>query len=739
MHEVSAPLTAVRRSGTELVEAARSGDTDARSALFQEYLPLVYNVVGRGLHGHPDVDDVVQETMLRALRALPGLREPERFRSWIVAIAIRQMYDHGRRRKASTVHQTPLPDTGDIPDASAEFAELTVDRRTLARAGSDLLEAGRWLSDEERRTMALWWQETAGQLSRAEVATALNLTVPHTAVRIQRMKAKLELAVGVLAAWRARPRCPGLTSLADSGGRAAPGARVLTRLDRHVRDCPHCQAAVSARSSIDDVPIRLGGLAVPAALVAGIPGLVGQHGLAPGALASLWRAVHHVLGRVSAKSAVAVGAGATLVAVTGLGIHQYLPDATPAPRAPAPAPGASAAHRPGPTASAAVPALSASASPTAPGTSPAAGARAYSGVATADYYVAPGGDDTNPGTLARPFATVTRAVSATRPGQTVAVRGGTYQPAGTIALRTSGTADRRITVSNYRDERPVFDGARFSAGTPFVVQSGAYLTVRGLEIVNAPDIAYACVSCHDDVLTRLSVHGSGRIGLLLHGAGTSDNLVLDSDFFDNHESGSSGGRADGLVFGDGSGVGNRVQGCRTYDNSGDGTDVSGFAGAVAVERTWSFGNGVNRWGIADFSGGGSGFKIGGGTTDQVAQTATDSAAWDNAGFGFTEFGDRGTPRLTRDTAYRNGAAGFAFVHSAATLQHNLALANRPDAWLGSRARHTGNSWDQPGWTTSVLHLTDSVTTTAPRGSDGGLPPTRFLTNTRDATTGAAMS
>ncbi|MFF0015345.1 sigma-70 family RNA polymerase sigma factor [Streptomyces sp. NPDC005374] len=737
MHEAPAPLTgaatAVLGSGTDLVVAARSGDTHAQAALFREYLPLVYNVVGRGLHGHPDVDDVVQETMLRALRALPELREPERFRSWIVAIAIRQMHDHGRRHKASTSRQTSLPDDGEVPDASADFAELTVDRRALARAGSDLLEAGRWLSDDERRTMALWWQEAAGQLSRAEVAAALKLSVPHTAVRIQRMKAKLSLAVGVLTAWRARPRCPDLTSLTD-GGPAAAGARVLTRLSRHVTDCPHCQAAVGARASIDEVPIRLSGLAVPAALVAGIPGLVGQHGLAPGALASLWRTVHHVLGRMSAKSAVAVGATATLAVVTGLGIHQYLPHTTPAPRVPAPV--ASDAQGPGPAASAAP---SASASRTEPGAAPTSGARAYSGVATADYYVAPDGADTNPGTLARPFATLTRAVAEVRPGQTVAVRGGTYHPTTTIALKVSGTADRRITVSNYRDERPLFDGARFSAGTPFVVQSGAYLTVRGLEIVNAPDIAYACASCHDDVLDRLSVHDNGRIGLLLHGAGTHDNLVRNSDFFDHHESGSTGGYADGLVFRDGSGAGNRIQGCRTYDNSGDGTDISGFAGAVAIEHTWSFGNGVNRWGIADFSGGGSGFKLGGGTTEAAIQLATDSAAWDNAGFGFTEVGDAGAPRLTNDTAYRNGAAGFAFVHSAATLQHNLALANHPDAWLGSRAQHTGDSWDQPGWTTSDLRLADSATTVAPRGSDGSLPSTRFLSNTRDAATGAAMS
>jgi len=43
---------------------------------------LVYSIVGRALNGDADVDDVVQETMLRALGSL---RAPERFRSWLVA------------------------------------------------------------------------------------------------------------------------------------------------------------------------------------------------------------------------------------------------------------------------------------------------------------------------------------------------------------------------------------------------------------------------------------------------------------------------------------------------------------------------------------------------------------------------------------------------------------------------------------------------------------------------------
>ncbi|MEU9349112.1 sigma-70 family RNA polymerase sigma factor [Streptomyces sp. NPDC048278] len=745
------PPTATRPSraeltGPDLVEAARSGDPGARAALFGEYLPLVYNVVGRGLQGHTDVDDVVQETMLRAMRALPLLREPERFRSWIVSIAIRQMQEQGRRSSAALARHRPVTDADGIPDGTRAFADVALDRRALAEAGGDLLEAGRWLSDEERRTMALWWQETAGQLTRAEVAEALDLSAPHTAVRIQRMKARLSVAVGVLAAWRADPRCAGLDAVAAGGRRAgrsrtaaeasgvaeaptAAGGRLLTRLDRHVQDCPRCGAAATW-NSVDDLPIRIGALAVPAALGATVAGLAARHGAAGGPVSSLLGSFRHALGRIPVKAAVtAAGATVTLAVVTGVTIH-HLPPGSDAPgtvRSPAATNGTP--HLPG-----AVPSARTEPSST-PKTSPAA----YSGLATADYYVAPDGDDTGPGTLARPFATVTRAVSRARPGQTVAVRGGTYHPGTTVSLTASGTRGHRITVSNYRDERPVFDGSRLPSGAGLFVRSGGYVTVQGLEIEGVAGRPFVCTSCHDDVLARLVVHGNGSTGLLLQGAGTHDNLIQDSDFYDNHESGSSGGYVDGVGFTTGAGAGNRIRGCRIYDNSGDGLDLSGFDGSVTIDHTWAFGNGVNRWGVTDFSAGGSGFKLGGDAGLKVAPVVSDSAAWDNAGFGFTETGSAGTPRLTDDTAYRNGAAGFAFVTSAAVLRRDLALGNRPDVWLGTRAGHTGNSWDQRGWTTAALHLTGTTSPTADRDPDGRLPSTLFLGNTRDPSIGARLT
>jgi ADP-ribose pyrophosphatase YjhB (NUDIX family) len=63
----------------------------------------------RALDGHADVDDVVQDTMLRVVHGLSGLRDPAAFRSWLVAIAIRQVRDRHRRHRRRARPAVPDP------------------------------------------------------------------------------------------------------------------------------------------------------------------------------------------------------------------------------------------------------------------------------------------------------------------------------------------------------------------------------------------------------------------------------------------------------------------------------------------------------------------------------------------------------------------------------------------------------------------------------------------------------
>jgi RNA polymerase sigma factor (sigma-70 family) len=226
---------------TATVIAARGGDQRALDALVAEYLPLIYNIVGRALQGHADVDDVVQETMLRIVDGLPRLREADSFRSWAVAIAMSQIRDRHRRQV-----QAPLvgdwADPTDTADPGADFADLAITRLRLSGQRQEVAEATRWLDHDDRELLSLWWLEAAGQLDREEVVEALHLTRQHAAVRIQRMKAQLDAARAVVRALAARPRCPELMSVVHSwDGR--PSALWRKRLARHTRECRQCDTA----------------------------------------------------------------------------------------------------------------------------------------------------------------------------------------------------------------------------------------------------------------------------------------------------------------------------------------------------------------------------------------------------------------------------------------------------------------------------------------------------------------
>ncbi|GAA2142225.1 sigma-70 family RNA polymerase sigma factor [Actinomadura napierensis] len=222
-----------------LVRAAQDGDPEATERLVAEHLPLLYNVVGWALDGHADVDDVVQDSVLRALGGLDGLREPGRFRSWLVSIAMNQV----RRRWTSLQRGTPMdPEAiARVAASEADFAEAAVLRLELSGQRREIAEATRWLDAGERDLLGLWWLEASGHLSRAELADALGLSAAHAAVRVQRMKKQLATCRAVVRAVAAEPRCEALGPvLARWDGVPSPLWR--KRVAKHIRGCRVCGA-----------------------------------------------------------------------------------------------------------------------------------------------------------------------------------------------------------------------------------------------------------------------------------------------------------------------------------------------------------------------------------------------------------------------------------------------------------------------------------------------------------------
>lgn len=83
----------------ELVCRARGGDRDAAAELFARHELVAWRVCRHLLPAGEDVEAAVQETLLRALRGLPGLTGKGAFAGWIAAIAVNLCRDRLRRRR----------------------------------------------------------------------------------------------------------------------------------------------------------------------------------------------------------------------------------------------------------------------------------------------------------------------------------------------------------------------------------------------------------------------------------------------------------------------------------------------------------------------------------------------------------------------------------------------------------------------------------------------------------------
>jgi DNA-directed RNA polymerase specialized sigma24 family protein len=109
------------------VEAC-SATTDAWSGL-SEVEPVVRGWLGRRCRNPSDVDDVVQDTLLRAARYRTGLARPERLASWALSIAANALRDRRRARSGWVVAE----------DMALDFEQFAWDGRAPEERGDESL------------------------------------------------------------------------------------------------------------------------------------------------------------------------------------------------------------------------------------------------------------------------------------------------------------------------------------------------------------------------------------------------------------------------------------------------------------------------------------------------------------------------------------------------------------------------------------------------------------------------
>jgi hypothetical protein len=388
-----------------------------------------------------------------------------------------------------------------------------------------------------------------------------------------------------------------------------------------------------------------------------------------------------------------------------------------------------------------------------------------------EYYVAPTGADSNPGTLDQPFATVQKGADIAVSGDTVYLRGGTYaittpktSSAG-IVFSKSGTSDsNRIKYWAYPGEVPLLDFTNMTISTTGytmgVSVTGSWLHFKGIEECCVPmntfsNNGFAVETGGNDIFELLNMHHNSGNGIFI-GKGGGGHLVLNCDAHDNYDATSNQGQgqnADGFgVHYQTTGATTVLRGCRAWWNSDDGYDLINQEFPVTVENSWAFGNGYATYGTFNpSSGNGNGFKMGSSKT-AIRHLAQNNVAWKNKASGFYANHSSGGNTWYNNTSFQN-VTQFNMLASPPDdpnttitltgslvhiMRNNLGYPNKNTNMTGVDTQF--NAWDLnlTPKASDFLSITDpsvsgtgqAIETTSPalgpRQADGSLPNIDFL-------------
>jgi RNA polymerase sigma-70 factor (ECF subfamily) len=176
----------------ELATLARGGRDAAFAALMQRHRRPVYRLIVNNVADADEALDLVQETFLSAHRALGRYDETRSMRTWLAAIALNKCRDWARRRALRRFlwAAKPIDDWADsIASDMPDHGVAAEDRQLLARLRRAIAE----LPASLREPLVLCAVE---EMSQAEAALMLGITVKAVETRVRRARIRLETMLG---------------------------------------------------------------------------------------------------------------------------------------------------------------------------------------------------------------------------------------------------------------------------------------------------------------------------------------------------------------------------------------------------------------------------------------------------------------------------------------------------------------------------------------------------------------
>lgn len=187
------PTPGNREIDHELVLRAQRGDKRAFGLLVDKYQRKLARLLSRMIRDQSEIEDVVQESFIKAYRALPNFRGDSAFYTWLYRIGINTAKNYlvsvGRRPTVSTDIEIEDAENFDSGDElrTTETPESTMMTKQIAQTVNDTVES----LPEELRT-AITLREIEG-LSYEEIATIMGCPIGTVRSRIFRARETIAL------------------------------------------------------------------------------------------------------------------------------------------------------------------------------------------------------------------------------------------------------------------------------------------------------------------------------------------------------------------------------------------------------------------------------------------------------------------------------------------------------------------------------------------------------------------
>ena len=186
--KVDALTMSDREVDQQLVERVQRGDKQAFGLLVAKYQRKLARLLSRLIRDPAEVEDVAQETFIKAYRALPSFRGDSAFYTWLYRIGINTaknfLVSQGRRAPTTTDFDSEEAETFEDGDQLRDIN--TPERLMMTRQIGDTVNSAMEALPEELKT-AIVLREIEG-LSYDEIATIMDCPIGTVRSRIFRAR-----------------------------------------------------------------------------------------------------------------------------------------------------------------------------------------------------------------------------------------------------------------------------------------------------------------------------------------------------------------------------------------------------------------------------------------------------------------------------------------------------------------------------------------------------------------------